>query len=102
MRQVQVDNFLDLLADLVAERLAQRATAPVQEGIYSSFSLPPDCPSRDRFNKLVKRLPGATRAGRCWSVRREVWDEFRTKKPALTAKELAERSVRAAGYRRVA
>lgn len=101
------DALIEALADLVAERLARRAS-PDPDGAYDGFHLPPDCPSRERFNRLAKGLPGAVRRGRIWSVPRAVWDEARRRKGEIVidarkfAQEVAKKVLADAGYRRTA
>jgi hypothetical protein len=65
---------------------------------YTSFSLPPDLKSRDRFHRLVKACPGAVRIGRQWKVSRSAWEAHRAKDrtanevqadPAAVARTLA-------------
>jgi hypothetical protein len=89
---------LDLIADLVAVKLRQRAV-PAQEGVYTSLCLPPDVPSRERFNRLVKAVPGAQKRGRIWVVQKTAWEAARGSKKVLV-QDLADKVLAKAGYRR--
>ena len=47
---------------------------------YDSHNLPPDLKSRDRFHRVVRKIPGARKVGRTWVVGREAWREYRASK----------------------
>lgn len=58
-------------------------TSVRDDGPYTSLSLPPDCPSRERFRRLaavIRREQGeaaAQRIGQVWHVKRDAWAKHR-------------------------
>lgn len=50
--------------------------------VYSSTSLPPDCPSRRRFGEVCRSgvVEGAELRGHVWSCPRDAWHTARTRK----------------------
>ena len=75
-----------------------------EEAVYSSYKLPPDIGSRRRFREIAKTLPGAVKRGAAWIVPVKVWSEARSKgraKPQVSADQIAEAALKAAGFRRM-
>lgn len=89
-----------IVREIVREEIAsmQGLYAPVTE--YTSRSLPPDVPSRERFHVLVKGAHGARKQGRVWRISVADWDAFRGATPPLAELEaLADEAIRLAGFR---
>lgn len=67
----------DLLA--LARAAVRDSEAPrpagvrADDGFYSSLNLPPDIRTRERFAKIARHIPGATRSGRTWRVPTAAW-----------------------------
>lgn len=91
------------LRELVGLISAMQGASKPAEAVYTSLSLPPDCPSRSRFRQIAPGLKGAYKSGKCWVVARIEWEKFRgAMRPSrqLSDDELAELSLKKAGYRR--
>lgn len=102
--------LLEAMAEMIAERVVAKLGARERRSdsaIYTSRDLPPDCPSRARFNILAKSIARAQKSGRVWSVPRDAWHAFRDKPrhaTPLTSQEEADLAyarecLRAAGLR---
>ena len=72
-------NAHETIAKLTRELAALEADAADGDD-YSSRNLPPDMRSRDRFRRVAKRIPEARRVGQTWTVPRDAWRAFRTKR----------------------
>lgn len=93
-QRATLDTLVDVIADLVAQRLEQRSHAPAEPDVYTSKVLPPDVTSRRAFHERARRLPGATKVGRTWRVPRAVW-EARTSVPKDVSPNVAELAAQA-------
>jgi hypothetical protein len=87
---------------VVAQELEARGVGTTGTPFYSSRNLPPDIRSRDRFNRLARHVPGATKTGRVWVVPVDAWHAFRSgAAPVCEASGSAVQNV-LARYRRTA
>lgn len=100
---MDADALLSALADLVADRVAERLNARGRDAsTYSSDELPPDCPSKARFHELVKKIPGAEKRGRRWFVPADAWRSARStkRKPAAApVRDDVDEIIAGAGFR---
>ena len=70
-----IDEHLEaMVRRVIGEELRARGLAPVA---YSSVSLPPDLKSADRFHRIVRKVPGAWKAGRVWYCPADAWHAYR-------------------------
>jgi hypothetical protein len=71
-----LDELLGRLAGMIADQVAEKL-GRTGNSVWSSVHLPPDCPSRKRFNELARQIPDATKTGRVWFVSDTSWKLFR-------------------------
>ena len=76
--EIDLAGALDALARLVAKYVADelQASGPTSDE-FSSVNLPPDCPSRARFNQICRQIPAASKRGRVWFIGVSDWDTHR-------------------------
>lgn len=75
--------YIEPLAKMIAQIIVEhmRTSSGEPAGItYSSNQLPPDCPSKARFNQLCRKIDGATKRGRTWFVSADTWQAHRNQK----------------------
>ena len=104
---MSASDLLALARAAVRDMEAPRTDGRTDDGYYSSLNLPPDIRTRERFAKIARHLPGASRSGRIWRVSTETWWARRCARtvpppnpPSRPGADDVDRALASVGYRR--
>lgn len=81
--RASLEPLAKMIAKIIVEHMQPSSGGPAAI-TYSSGQLPPDCPSKARFNQLCRKIDGATKRGRTWFVSADTWHAHRNQKKLST------------------